>query len=365
MGKKKLKRSVKIAVGVLVLLGSLSMFLISFYGYQLSGVDKVDNKKTIDFTISEGESINNIVSDLKESNLIRSEFFTKIYIKLNRINNLQAGNYEVDSSLNTKEILELLITGKITNKDEISITFKEGKNIWNVASVISKNTNNKEEDVYELLKDESYIDSLISEYWFLSDDIKNKDLYFPLEGYLFPNTYRFKNKDVTVREIFKKMLDETNRILTKYKGDIEDKEMSIHEFLTLASIVELEGKFDDDRAMIAGVFYKRLKANWSLGSDVTTYYANKLDMGKNPELYQTHIDMISPYNTRLKSMNGKLPIGPIANSGEASIKAVINPVTTDNWYFVADCRTMKTVFTKTFTEHDTTAAAIKASGCKF
>ena len=135
--------------------------------------------------------------------------------------------------------------------------------------------------------------------------------------------------------------------------------------MTLASIVELEGKYDNDRSMIAGVFNNRLKSGQNLGSDVTTYYAVKKDMGSDPILWQSDIDFDSPYNTRLPKMAGKLPIGPISNPGESSINAVINPTNSNYYFFVADCKSGKTVFTTTYNEHIIAVNKIKNSGCAF
>ena len=278
---------------------------------------------------------------------------------------MQAGVYDLSTSMNTKEILKSISMGKVTTKYNVNITFKEGKNIIWYAKEIAKKTNNTEDDVYNLLNDKEYIDSLISTYWFLTDDIKKDGIYYPLEGYLYPETYTFTDKDVSIKEIFAVMLNQTNIVLTKYKSDIEKKNLNIHEFMTLASIVELEGLYQDDRDEIAGVFYNRLKHGWSLGSDVTTYYAVKKDMGEFPILTWQDIQTNSPYNTRLSNMAGKLPIGPIGNASISSIRACINPKDTDNYYFVADCKTGKTVFTKNEVEHVRAVQKIKDSGCKF
>lgn len=358
----RLKKKFRITINVLILIIIVLLILLCIFLFNMM---KIDNKKTEkEINITYGMSIDTILSTLKEEGLIRNELFSKIYVKLENYN-MQAGLYSFNTSMSSFKILSMISSGKVSDKDEINITFKEGKNIRQYAKVIADNTNNTEEDVYNLLKDEDYIDSLISKYWFLTNDIKNEELYYPLEGYLFPETYRFKNKDVTVKEIFTSMLNQMNIILTKYKSEIEKSDFTIHEFLTLASVVELEGLYDDDRAMIAGVFYNRLDANDRLGSDVTTYYAVKKDMGENPVLTAMDIAFDSPYNTRLLSMAGKLPVGPIANSGEASIKAVIEPTDSDYYFFIANCKTGKTIFTKTFDEHVAAVNAVKASGCVF
>ena len=102
--------------------------------------------------------------------------------------------------------------------------------------------------------------------------------------------------------------------------------------------------------MIAGVFYNRLNANMPLGSDVTTYYANKIELGER-DLTSSELNTYNPYNTRGPGMNGKLPVGAISNFGESSLKAVLNPDDNDYYYFVADCNG-KVYLTKNSTEHN-------------
>ena len=169
-----------------------------------------------------------------------------------------------------------------TTNEEINITFLEGKNIRWIAKKIASETNNSEEDVYKVLEDKEYTKSLIDTYWFLDDVILDKDIYYPLEGYLYPDTYTFKNKDITVEEIFEAMLNQSDKVLTKYKDKLSN--LSIHKVLTLASIVELEGKSKEDRQGISRVIYNRISKNMSLGSDVTTYYAAKVDLNER-DLY--------------------------------------------------------------------------------
>lgn len=358
----RLKKKYRIILKVLVSLLILFLLLFCLFFFEMRKVSNNNTEKEI--SIEYGMTVDDILDLLYENKLIRNKLFSKVYIKLEQIN-MQAGLYSFDETMSSIKILNMISNGEITDKYQINLTFKEGKNIMQYVKAISENTNNTEEDVYNLLGNEEYIDSLISKYWFLTDDIKNEDIYYPLEGYLFPETYRFENVDVSVEEIFNSMLNQTNLILSKYKSEIEESNFTVHEFLTLASVIELEGLYDDDRAMIAGVFYNRLNDGWSLGSDVTTYYAVKKDMGEYPVLSAVDIAYDSPYNTRLNSMAGKLPIGPIGNPGEVSIKAVIEPIDSDYYYFIADCTTSKTIFSKTFAEHVAAVASVKASGCEF
>ncbi len=330
-----------------------------YYNNQISAVDKNDDKE-IEVLIKDGATSREIGNVLKNSGLIRNADFFVLYLKLYKITNLKASTYKLSKNMTLKEIIEVIQKGNNYNPDEIAITFREGINIRKIAAIIESNTNNSYDEVFNLLKDEKYIDTLIEEYWFLTSDIKSNDIYYPLEGYLFPDTYNFSNKNVSIKDIFKAMLNQMNAKLTPFKEKIEESSFSVHEFLTLASVVELEGTSDKDRPGVASVFYNRLSKNMSLGSDVTTYYAIKVDMSER-DLYKAEIQAYNPYNTRGPKMEGKLPVGPICSSGLASINASINPSVTDYLYFVAD-KYKEVYFTKTYAEHTAKVQEIKDKG---
>ena len=343
---------------IIILLAILLVVIFSigfFYNYQLSSISNKDEKVVVE--IKNG-TISSIGETLYDNNLIRSVFIFKLYIKLNGIDDLKASTYEFNKNMGLKEIVKMLEEGNSYNPDEVRITFKEGLNVRKIAKVIEENTNNKYDDFINLMSDMEYIDTLINKYWFLTDSIKNTKIYYPLEGYLFPNTYAFLNKDVTTKEIVEKMLDEMDKQLTKYKDKIEESNLNIHELITLASIVELEGASSNDRAGVAGVFYNRLNDGWVLGSDVTTYYYLKIDdfkqsLSGNNNLYTCD----NAYNTRCTSFVG-LPVGPISNPGSESINATINYTKHNYYYFVADCKG-KTYLNKDATGHYNTIQKLK------
>ena len=326
------------------------------YNWAISPVSKKSDPVTI--TIKEGSTPYTIGDTLYENKLIKSKKVYKVYVKVNGIKDIKASTYELNRNMSLKEIMDTLAAGNAYNPNEIRITFKEGLNVRKIARLIEEKTNNSYDDVINLMADKEYIDSLVNKYWFLTDSVKNSKIYYPLEGYLFPNTYAFLNKDVTAKEIIETMLDEMDKQLTPYKDKITDSKYNVHELLTLASIVELEGASADDRASVAGVFYNRLSDGWVLGSDVTTYYYLKIDdfkqsLNGNPKLY----DCDHAYNTRCTSYVG-LPIGPISNPGKESIEATINYTKHNYYYFVADCKG-KTYLSKTSNEHYNTIQRLK------
>lgn len=309
--------------------------------------------------IEEGTTIRDVADVLKEKNLIRNKTFLLVYIKLNSINGIKAGNYSLNRNMDLKDILTILQDGSNIKNETISITFNEGKTMRGMAKIIEQTTSNSYDDVFEVLSNKEYINSLINKYWFLDETILNENIYYPLEGYLAPNTYEFKI-DVSVEDIFEKLLDQTDSILEKNKSAIENNNFSVHQIITLASMVESEGVTLDDRKNIAGVFINRLNSGMSLGSDVTTYYAAKIELGER-DLYKSELASDNPYNTRASANAGKLPVGPICNPSEEAIEAVINYASNDYLYFVAD-KNMKVYFTKTDEEHNKIINELKSSG---
>ena len=354
---RRLKPSVKLT---LIIVSAILLFVILCFSIYKIGTGKVSKYDTLkEIEISSGNTYISVSKLLKENNLIKSEFFFKIYVKLHKPTPLQAGKYELSEDMNIKEIVNVLSNGSSYNPNVVSITFKEGINMRNVAKIIADNTENTEEDVFVVLNDSNYLDELMKKYWFITEEVKNKNIYYSLEGYLFPNTYSV-NKTDNVKKIIEMMLDNMALKLSPYKDQIQSSTYTVHEILTLASIIELEAGNSNDRSGVAGVFYNRLKSGWSLGSDVTTYYGAKIELHER-DLYQSEIDEYNAYNTRSSQMAGRLPVGPICLPSLDSISAAVNPTISDYYYFVAD-KNKKTYFSKTYEEHAQTVASLKSQG---
>lgn len=370
MVKKKLKIG-RVIIAILILLIILACICVGIFFYELSPVDKKGSE--ISYIVESGSSVSEIYEDLESKNLIRNALIMKIYTKILGSANIEAGEYNLSPSMKAKEIYEVLTGGGKNTRATAKLTLKEGENIRDLGSELEKITDAKitKNALIEKLKDTEYLDTLINEYWFITDEIKDKDIYYSLEGYLFPNTYEIF-KDSSVEEVIGKMLDETDKQLTKYKDEIEASDYSVHELLTLASIIELESPNsttldeetstnESDRKTIAGIFTNRLNNNWSLGSCVTTYYAFGINMGDR-DLTNTELNDCSSnkYNTRCTSFIG-LPVGPIGNSGIKSIEAALNPAETDYYYFLSD-KNGKVYYSKTLQEHDRIGSELRANG---
>ncbi len=341
-----------------LILGFIGVLLIGsfiYYQYNVSPIDK-SSKANIEVVIPEGMSTTNIAKTLYDKGLIRNEFFFKVYLKLNNVRSLKASTYLLTKSMSMKEIVEELEKGN-TNDNVIRLTFKEGESVKDYANMISKNTDITSEEFLSTIKDTTLLTNLINDYWFLTDSILDENIYYPLEGYLFPDTYEFSKDNLDSETIIRKLLDEEEEKLAPYKDTLENS--NIHSIMTLASIAELEGVKDEDRKMIISVFNNRLARGMNLGSDVTTYYA--FDEEMNSDLTSEMFNTYNPYNTRSSEMAGRLPVGPISNPSLSSIDAAINPSSSDYLYFVAD-KNRNVYFTKTVAEHEEKVQELKENG---
>lgn len=287
-----------ILIVICIIAGGIGFIVVkNKYEKSLNPVNSEENSETIIVEIEQGLSTSDIADLLEKENVIQDAFMFKVYIKLNNPGTLQAGKYEFENGKDgVEEVIERLVNGDVYD-ESVTITFVEGKTIEDYAEVIEENTNNTASEVLELVNDQEYLESLIDEYWFITDEILDDDIYYGLEGYILPDTYTFEDENVTVEEIIDTILGYMDKYLSEYKEEIEESDFTVHEILALASVVELEGKTDEGRAGIAGVFMNRLNSGMNLGSDVTTYYAFGVDMSES-DLTTTQINTENPYNTR-------------------------------------------------------------------
>lgn len=351
-----MKKFRNIALIILLILAVLIISLCTIYNINIKAVDKNDSTK-IEVVIPSGTSKKNVGKILEEKDLIRSSTFFEIYIKLFNVKDIKASTYYLSKDMDLKEIISILEQGNSYNPEQITITFKEGINIREFATVVKNNTNNTYDDVINLLKEEEYLDELIDTYWFITDEIKNEKIYYSLEGYLFPDTYYFSNKDVSIKEIIAKMLDRMEVELNKYKTEIENSDLSVHQLLTLASIIEKEGK-TNDFGNISSVFHNRLALNMSLGSCATAYYGMGLDFNEIGIATNEMMQNKNDYNTYV--IQG-LPVGAISLPGKEAIEKALMPGDTEYLYFLSDNQGV-TYFFETYKEHQQKQQELKQEG---
>lgn len=351
----KKKRKAKPLLIILIVLLVMAIIAGTYWFIMSSPVDKKSTSK-VEVIIPNGTTTRQIGVILEQKGLIRSDFFFNVYVKLNGTKSMKASTYTMTKDMSLKEIIEVLESGNSYNPDVISITFKEGERITDFCNAIAKKTNHTYDEAIAKMKDKTYIQTLIPKYWFLTDEILNASIYYPLEGYLAPNTYQFTNKDVSLEAIIETMLKQTDKLLSKYKTKMTN---SVHYYVTMASMAELEGTNTDNRKQIVSVFENRLLKGMNLGSDVTTYYALQHPM--NQDLTTAQFATVNPYNTRSTTMMGKMPVGPICNPSDSSLEAAVNPTQSDYYYFVAD-KYGKIYFTRNNAEHNAKVKEIKDKG---
>lgn len=349
-----MEKFVNLAKIMIICSASVIIVCCLTYNYNTSAVSKDDSVKT--FEVKENETFLTIATSLKENNLIRSEFFYKIFVKLNNVADLKSGIYELSEDMSVKELTDLLSKGSTYNPDVIKITFPEGKQMKQIAKIIATHCNHTEEEVLALATNKIYIETLIEKYWFLDDTILSGKIYYPLEGYLFPDTYEFVNKDVSIETIFETMLNQMDKKLSKIKEELEQNTYSVHEIITLASMIQSEGNNVEDFKNMASIFLTRLKKGMQLQSCASAYYGDHKIMGQ--DAFSNSYLKSNAYNTYV--VKG-IPVGPISNPGMDAIDAVLNPSDTEYLYFASD-KNMKVYFSKTLKEHETVIAQLKKDG---
>mgnify|MGYP001329637364 CR=1 FL=1 len=341
------RRIVLIVVAALVILiiGGMS-FTYYYVTHSLTPVAATKDKKVV-VTIPSGSSTSEIGDILETKGIIRNSTIFRYYVKYKNQSNFQAGVYQLSPGMKIDEITGKLQSGDIYEQVALKLVVPEGYKVEDIAKTIAKKTNMKEADILKKMKDHQYVeDHYLDKYPFLKESLEDKQITYPLEGYLFPATYSFNKKNPDLDTILEKMLSKTATILDKYNAQISGNSLgSVHKILTMASIVEREAEKDADRKKVAGVFYNRLNKDMPLQSDITVLYA--LGKSKSKVSYKdTEVD--SPYNT----YNQKgLPIGPINNPSESSIAAVLIPTNTKALYFYARPNG-EVLFTNTLAEHN-------------
>ena len=307
----------------------------------LEPVDETDNE-LIDVTIPIGSSTTGIGSILEENGLINNSTMFRVYVRYKNEEGFQAGDYQLSRSMEIDEIIAELKEGTVYQDYELSFTVPEGRWLEQVVSIVSQKTNLTAEELAELLVDEDYIQELIEQYPMLEEEILDEDIRYALEGYLFPARYDFLEEEIEAKQLVESMLNRSASALEQHGAQASD--LSYHEIMTIASIVEGEARDNEERARISGVIHNRLRSDQALQMDPTVAYAHGEHFSRT--LYE-HLDIDSPYNTY---RNRGLPPGPINNPGEQSIKAAINPET-HRYLFFYHAPNGEVYFSELYEEH--------------
>lgn len=329
----------------LLLIGIILFISAYFYFKNTLGPVNESSPEEIQVTIPIGSTANQIGTILESEGLVRNGTMFRYYVRYKNESGFQAGDYSLSTDMSMDELIHALKEGRVHQEPELVFTVPEGRWLIDVAKIIARETDHTEEEVMEVITNRDYIESLVNQYAFLTDEILNEELHYALEGYLFPARYDFIEKQPTIETIIGEMLNSTESVLAEFADDIEQSEYTIHELLTLASIIEREAQKSEDRYKISGVLYNRLERGMRLQVDPTVSYAH------GEHSYMTTYKMLeidSPYNTYRYA---GIPIGPIASPGKDSIKAALNPEETSAIFFYARYGG-EVIYTETLEEHN-------------
>lgn len=310
MGRKKLLARGAACLAVLAVAGSLA-------GYYVPNYFLPDTSAYVH--VRDNMTASDIADQLTDDGLITHPLWFRLVTTLSgQASDLKQGEYTIDSRMSLHEILAKLTSGE---SEAARLVVPEGYTVRQTAQALAKLGIVSEEDFLKAANDQSLL------YPYMKG---NRKVSFVTEGFLFPDTYTIAN-DATAEEIVKEMLKNFDKHLTPaMRQEIGKTNMSIYQFVTLASLIEKEAKYPEDRPLIASVFLNRLAQHMKLQSDASISYA----MGTHKASYsidETEYD--SPYNTyRYEG----LPPGPIGNPGMDCMKAILEAPQTKYLYFVAD-----------------------------
>lgn len=329
-------RLIGIFIGIAVLVGIIMTGSYMFDTYLIS---PDDDAQAVSFTVEEGASVEQIAKELEEKEIITSSFFFKVYTKLSD-SVLQAGTFELKPGMSLRSVVQELGYAKA---EEIQVTIPEGYTLAQIGEVIVEAMPEIEAADWEAVVSASGR-RVLAEDEILAGIPSDQGL----EGYLFPDTYRFRS-DATAAAVVETMVLTLKRRLAENdiaipRNLIFEGGLTFHEMITLASIVEREVRTPEDMKLVAGIFYTRMKIGMALQADSTVNYVT----GKNDTAISLEDSrVVSPYNTY---QNLGLPPGSISNPGMNAILAVLSPTDSDYLYFLTTDEG-EVVYAKTFDEH--------------
>lgn len=299
-------------------------------------------EKDIVYTIPSGTNASEIIANLANTLKLSPEDERKMYwfVRMSGYSKgLKSGEYAIFPFSTPKSLMERIFRGEVIR---YVVTIPEGSTVYDVAELVQASGLATKDDIIELAFDPSFAHSLG-----IRSDV--------LEGYLFPDTYTFTRLDNT-QTILKTMVRTFQKqFLPEWEKRADKLGLTVHEIVTLASIIEKEAIFNEERPIIAGVFYNRLKRDMPLQSDPTTVYDIPFFKGT---ITKSHLSRPSPYNTYL--IKG-LPPSPICSPGIPSIKAALYPKDVPYLYFVSQ-GSGRHIFSTTYKNHLMAIRGIRSRG---
>ena len=333
-------KRVLLIIGAIVVLGALigGYAVWKWYDAGLAPVSTEGAPKIV--RIPEGTSVEGIIAILHDESLIRDARAFKLMLRMEGLSGqLKAGAYEVSGSMSGEEIARHIASGKVAMR---RLTIPEGLTLEQIAERMA------EADLVEdaaTFEERAVAETVASE---IAMPLPEGNL----EGYLFPETYDFCC-DLQPDPMIIRMVQELEeRFYAPNRAEIEARGLSLHEIITLASLVEREARVDHERPLIAGVIQNRLDRGMRLQIDATVQYA--LPEHKERLLF-ADLKIDSPYNTYLHE---GLPPGPIASPGLPALMAALRPAETDAFFYVARADGTH-IFSHTFSEHQGAISRIR------
>lgn len=315
----------------IMILGIMVIGAISFLPEYLS---QGMNNEVVNIIIPRGATLSTVAEELHDNGVIRSKLWFR-YKGQDIARYIKPGNYEIQSGLEIYDIFEIIQKGE--QEEQIAVTFPEGFILYQFAQRIEESGLGTADEFIEATNE-----------YFISKGytFDTSNLYFNMEGYLFPDTYYF-TKNQSMDQIVSKLASTMEDVFTdQYKSRAEELGLSLHDVLTIASLIEREAYSDAERAKVSGVIYNRLDIGMLLQIDATVIYG--LGEGKEhmTRVLYADLEKDNPYNTY---KNTGFPPGPIASPGRNSIEAALYPENHDYFYYVLGDNGH--VFSKTYDEH--------------
>ena len=336
------------------------------YGYVQDSLKPVDasSKDYVTVQIPDGANVQEIGSTLEKSGLVKHGLIFSLYAKYYSHANLKSGYYNLKKNMSTDELIQELQKGGTPEAQApvlSNLTIPEGYTLEQIAQTVGQLQGEFKEPLtadafLAKAQDETFISQLVAKYPNLLGSLPTKDsgVRYRLEGYLFPATYTIKDS-TTVESLIDDMVAAMDKAMSPYYATIKEKNLTVNELLSIASLVEKEGAKTEDRKKIAGVFYNRLNAGMPLQSNIAILYAQgklgqKISLADDAGI-DTTID--SPYN--VYTHLGLMP-GPVDSPSSDAIEASVNQTKSEYLYFVANVEDGKVYFATTKEEHDQNVA---------
>jgi UPF0755 protein len=311
-----------------------------------TATDTEDNSSAVQITIPSGTSSQQIGRDLEAAGIIRSSTAWKLWARWLMFQESQgefkAGTYQLSPTDPLSEVAETIWNGEVM---QLSYTIPEGWSLQQMAEYFEQQGFFSAEEFLETV---AVIPE--GEYPWLPGGLPT------IEGYLYPDTYKVVAEQVTPEGVMRQMLTQFEQVaLPVYQQQQGQTDLSLHEWVTLASIVEKEAVVANERGIISGVFHNRLDQGIPLAADPTVEYALGIRQTVDQPLTFKQVETPSPYNTYL---NAGLPPTPIASPGVASLEATLNPEETEYLYFMARYDGTH-IFSRTEAEHQAAIAEVE------